>query len=141
MTKTLFTTSVTVDGGREGTAISADGNFTVDIAMPGTPRAKQMPEASNPEQLFAAGYAACFDSALQSVGKIEGATFASNVTANVSLLMGDMHQYSLAVTLVVKGSGIDQKSFETLVHKAHQMCPYSKAINGNVDVTIEIEAE
>lgn len=141
MTKTLFTTSVTVDGGREGTAISADGNFTVDIAMSGTPRAKQMPEASNPEQLFAAGYAACFDSALQSVGKIERISFDSKVTASVSLLMGEMHQYSLAVTLAVKGSGVDKETFETLVHKAHQMCPYSKAINGNVDVAFEIDVD
>lgn len=141
MTKTLFTTSVTVDGGREGTAISADGNFTVDIAMPGTPRAKKMPEATNPEQLFAAGYAACFDSALQSVGKIAGVTFTSNVTASVSLLMGDMHQYSLAVTLSVRGSGVDKQTFETLVHKAHQMCPYSKAISGNVDVSIEVAVD
>lgn len=138
MTKTLFSETVTVDGGREGTAISADGNFTVDIAMPGTPRAKKMPEATSPEELFAAGYAACFDSALQSVGKIEKAAFESKVTANVSLLMGEMHEYSLAVTLEVQGSGIDQDTLETLVHKAHQMCPYSKAISGNVEVTLKV---
>ncbi len=141
MTKTLFTTAVTVKGGREGVAISADGNFTVEIAMPGTPRAIEIPEATNPEQLFAAGYAACFDSALQSVGKIERVNFESKVTANVSLLMGEMHQYNLAVKLEVKGTGIDKETFEILVHKAHQMCPYSKAIHGNVDVTLEITVD
>ena len=57
------------------------------------------------------------------------------------LLMGEMHQYSLAVTLAVKGSGIDKETFETLVHKAHQMCPYSKAISGNVDVAFEIDVD
>jgi len=56
-------------------------------------------------------------------------------------LMGEMHQYSLAVTLAVKGSGVDKETFETLVHKAHQMCPYSKAINGNVDVAFEIDVD
>ncbi|MEC0089121.1 Ohr family peroxiredoxin [Paenibacillus macquariensis] len=141
MTKTLFTTTVTVAGGREGVAVSEDGNFTVEIAMPGTPRAIEIPEATNPEQLFAAGYAACFDSALQSVGKIEKVNFNSKVTASVSLLMGELHQYSIAVKLAVKGTGIDQETFETLVHKAHEMCPYSKATRGNIDVAFEITVD
>lgn len=141
MTKTLFTTTVTVDGGREGTARSEDGKFTVDIAMPGTPRAKEMPEATNPEQLFATGYAACFDSALQTIGRVERVNFESQVTASVSLMMGEMHEYNLAVNLAVKGSGVDKDTFEALVHKAHQMCPYSKAISGNVDVAFEIHVD
>jgi len=109
--------------------------------MPGTPRAIEIPEATNPEQLFAAGYAACFDSALQSVGKIEKVNFDSKVTASVSLLMGELHQYSIAVKLAVKGTGIDQETFETLVHKAHEMCPYSKATRGNIDVAFEITVD
>ncbi|MDQ0273409.1 organic hydroperoxide resistance protein [Cytobacillus purgationiresistens] len=141
MTKKLFTTSVTVNGGREGTAVSEDGKFNVVIAMPGTQRAKEIPEASNPEQLFAAGYAACFDSALQSVSRIEKTPIESQVTGHVSLLMGENHDYSLQVKLEVKASGTDKDKLENLVHKAHEMCPYSKAVRGNIEVELEVIAE
>ncbi|RSK25844.1 organic hydroperoxide resistance protein [Bacillus sp. HMF5848] len=139
MSNTILTTSVSAVGGREGRVESPDGVIKLDVAMPGTPRAKELPQATNPEQLFAAGYAACFDGALQFIAKKEQVSFESEVTANVSLLKDESDQgFKLAVTLKVKGTGIDRAKLEDLVHKAHNFCPYSKATRGNIDVTLEI---
>jgi Ohr subfamily peroxiredoxin len=71
LSEPLFTTSVTAVGGREGKVHSSNDVINMDIAMPGSPRAERMPEATNPEQLFAAGYAACFDGALQHMARKE----------------------------------------------------------------------
>ncbi|PLS18671.1 Organic hydroperoxide resistance protein OhrA [Bacillus sp. M6-12] len=139
MSNTLFTSSVSAVGGREGRVESSDGVIKFDLAMPGTPRAKELPQATNPEQLFAAGYSACFDGALQFIAKKERVSFESEVTANVSLLKDDSDQgFKLAVTLQVKGTGIEKAQLEDLVHKAHAFCPYSKATRGNIDVKLEI---
>jgi Ohr subfamily peroxiredoxin len=139
MTRPLFTATVSAVGGREGSVKSSDGNINLNIAMPGTPRAKELPEATNPEQLFAAGYSACFDGALQLMAKKNKVQFESEVTANVSLLKDEADQgYKLTVTLQVKGTGIEKEKLEELVHKAHDFCPYSKATRGNIDVTLEI---
>lgn len=137
MAKTLFTAAATAFGGREGKVHSEDGVLQLETAMPGTPRASKVENATNPEQLFAAGYAACFDSALQSVARQQKVKFDSEVTANVSLLQGD-DGFSLAVTLQVKGTNIERAQLEELVHQAHQVCPYSKATRNNIDVTLEV---
>ncbi|SFC27047.1 peroxiredoxin, Ohr subfamily [Bacillus sp. OV322] len=139
MTEPLFTASVTAVGGREGRVESSEGNLTLDIAMPGTPRKKKIPDATNPEQLFAAGYSACFDSALQLIARKERVSFASEVTANVSLVKDETDQgFKLAVKLQVKGSGIEKDQLEELVHKAHAFCPYSKATKGNIETVLEV---
>ncbi|MED4452113.1 organic hydroperoxide resistance protein [Metabacillus fastidiosus] len=139
MSEKLFTASVTANGGREGRVESSEGNIKLDLAMPGTPRKKQLPDATNPEQLFAAGYSACFDGALQLMAKNAGVQFESEVTANVSLLKDETDQgFKLGVTLQVKGTGIEKDKLEELVHKAHDFCPYSKATRGNVDVQLEV---
>ncbi|MGG3928594.1 organic hydroperoxide resistance protein [Metabacillus fastidiosus] len=139
MSEKLFTASVTANGGREGRVESSEGNIKLDLAMPGTPRKKQLPDATNPEQLFAAGYSACFDGALQLMAKNAGVQFESEVTANVSLLKDETDQgFKLGVTLKVKGTGIEKEKLEELVHKAHDFCPYSKATRGNVDVQLEV---
>ncbi|MEK4198762.1 organic hydroperoxide resistance protein [Cytobacillus sp. FSL K6-0265] len=137
MAKKLLTATVTVSGGREGTAVSEDGNFNVAIAMPGTPRAKEMPEATNPEQLFAAGYAACFESALQGVSKMERTPIDTEVIGNVSLYKDEEEGYRLQVNLIIKAKGTDQETLEKLVHQAHETCPYSKAVRNNIEVTLE----
>lgn len=137
MAKTLFTAAATAFGGREGKVHSEDGVLQFETAMPGTPRASKVENATNPEQLFAAGYSACFDSALQSVARQQKVKFDSEVTANVSLLQGD-DGFSLAVTLQVKGTNIERAQLEELVHQAHQVCPYSKATRNNIDVTLEV---
>jgi lipoyl-dependent peroxiredoxin len=139
MTNTLFTSTVSAVGGREGRVKSSDGNIQLDVAMPGSPRAKELPDATNPEQLFAAGYAACFDGALQLMARREKVSFESEVTANVSLLKDEEDQgFKLAVKLQVKGTGVVKDKLEDLVHKAHNFCPYSKATKGNIDVTLEV---
>lgn len=139
MSEKLFTASVTAVGGREGTVHSSEGNINLDMAMPGTPRKKELPDATNPEQLFAAGYSACFDGSLQLMAKKAKVKFDSEVTANVSLLKDETDQgFKLAVTLQVKGTGIERDKLEELVHKAHEFCPYSKATRGNIDVQLEV---
>lgn len=139
MSDKLFTARATALGGREGKVQSDDGVIQFNTAMPGTPRAKQLENATNPEQLFAAGYAACFGSALQLTASKAGAKFNFEVTANVSLLKDEEDQgFKLAVVLQVKGTDIEQDQLKDLVEKAHKVCPYSKATRGNIDVTLEI---
>src|SRR5213080_1358080 len=121
----LFTSSATAVGGRQGRVESSDGNIKMDLAMPGTPRAKELPNATNPEQLFASGYAACFDGALQHIAKQDKniVKFQSQVTANVSFLKDEADQgFKIAVTLQVKGTGVEKGKLEELVHKAHDFC-------------------
>lgn len=139
MSDLLFTASATAIGGREGKVHSDDGVISFETAMPGTPRAKELNNATNPEQLFAAGYAACFNSAVQLVAKKAKVEFEPEVTAKVSLLKDSTDQgFKLAVTLQVKGKNIDLEQLEKLAHQAHEVCPYSKATRGNIDVSIEV---
>ncbi|HSU79569.1 MAG TPA: organic hydroperoxide resistance protein [Candidatus Angelobacter sp.] len=140
MSNVLFTSTATAVGGREGRVQSSDGVINVELAMPGTPHAKELPNATNPEQLFAAGYSACFDGALQLVARKERVTFDSEVTANVSFMKDESDGgFKLGVTLHVKGTGVEKPVLEDLVHKAHQVCPYSKATRGNIEVKLEVE--
>jgi lipoyl-dependent peroxiredoxin len=139
MSEKLFTSSVSAVGGREGRVESSNGVINMELAMPNSQRAKEKPEATNPEQLFAAGYAACFDGALQLMAKKARVEFTSEVTANVSLLKDEKDDgFKLGVLLQVKGEGIDKSQLEELVHKAHEFCPYSKATRGNIDVQLEV---
>jgi lipoyl-dependent peroxiredoxin len=139
MSEKLFTSSVSAVGGREGRVESSNGVINMELAMPNTPRAKDKPQATNPEQLFAAGYAACFDGALQLMARKERVELDSEVTANVSLLKDETDNgFKLGVLLQVKGKGIEKSQLEDLVHKAHEFCPYSKATRGNIDVQLEI---
>ncbi|WP_445490021.1 organic hydroperoxide resistance protein [Niallia sp. 03133] len=139
MAETIFTTSVTATGGREGRVDSDNHVIQFDTAMPGTPRAEKLEDATNPEQLFAAGYAACFDGALQLMAGKEKVKFESEVTASVSLQKDETDQgFKIAVTLMVRGVGIEKEKLEDLVHKAHNFCPYSKATRGNIDVILEV---
>jgi Ohr subfamily peroxiredoxin len=135
----LFTSSATAVGGRQGRVESSDGKIKFDLAMPGSPRAKELPNATNPEQLFAAGYSACFDGALQHIARQEHVKFESQVIANVSFLKDEADQgFKIAVSLQVKGTGVEKEKLEELIHKAHDFCPYSKATRGNIDVNLEV---
>lgn len=136
--KALYTAIVTATGGREGRIRSNDGMIDLNIQMP-----KEMGGrggATNPEQLFAAGYAACFDSALnlvlrQSKLRVE----CTEVTAEVSIGTNDSGGFGLAVKLQVGIKGLDLKQAWEAVEKAHQVCPYSNATRGNIDVDIELK--
>ena len=130
-----YTAIATTTAGREGHVDSSDGVLHHDLAMPGSNK----PGATNPEQLFAAGYSSCFGSAILAVagaGKIK--PDAVHVTAEVTLVVNG-HDYSLAVKLKPKIDGVDRATAEDLVHKAHEVCPYSKATRGNIPVEIELQ--
>ena len=133
----VYTAVATATGeGREGHTRSSDGLVDVDLAVPremGGPGG-----ATNPEQLFAAGYAACFHSALKSVARREQVTFTdSAVTAEVGIGPTDGGGFGLEVALRVELGGVDHATAERLVEGAHQVCPYSNATRGNVPVTLE----
>ncbi len=134
----LFTTSATAHGGRAGHITSDDNHLEVELSVPkalGGPGG----DGTNPEQLFAAGYAACFQSALGAVGRqAKVDTKNSTVTGNVGLLPNGQGGYQLAVELVVSLPGIDAEQAQQLVAQAHEVCPYSNAIRGNVDVTLTL---
>ncbi len=138
MIEKLYTAQATATGGRDGHVRSSDGVLDIDVRIP-----KEMGGAggpyTNPEQLFAAGYAACFDSALNFTihrGKIQTGT--TRVTADVSIGPNGQGSYGLAVILEVNIPDVTQAQAEDLAAKAHQVCPYSSATRGNVDVTLKV---
>lgn len=133
----MYTTKVKVSGGRNGQVKSEDGILDLSIRIP-----KEMGgpggDHTNPEQLFAAGYAACFDSALQlMILKAGLKEKKSSVTAEVSLLRNKL-EFDLAVKLFVEVEGVDREQALELAEKAHQTCPYSKATRGNIQVDLEV---
>jgi len=134
----IYTATATATGdGRNGHTTSEDGILDFDVRIP-----KEMGGqggATNPEQLFAAGYAACFHSALRLVGKQEGADVeGTEVSASVSIGVNDAGGFGLAVVLDVHAPNLDQAAAQDLVEKAHQVCPYSNAPRGNVDVDLNV---
>jgi Ohr subfamily peroxiredoxin len=135
LTKVAYTTAATAKGGRAGHVRSADGLVDFDLAQPGT-----TPEpAVNPETLFAAGYAACFQGALLNRAKTKGVdTSNSTVTANVSFGPSEDGGFGLAVELEVDLPGVEAAQAHELVELAHQFCPYSKATRGNIEVTLTV---
>jgi Ohr subfamily peroxiredoxin len=131
----LYSTEATVEGGRAGRARTRDGRLEVDLAVP-TELGGEGGPGTNPEQLFAAGYAACFHSALMSAGSGRRADLdESTVTARVSLGQsgGD---YGLAVVLELDAPALTADDAAAIMAAAHGICPYSKATRGNVDVRL-----
>ena len=134
----LYTATVTAEGGREGRAASDDGHLDVNVSVPkelGGPGA-----GTNPEQLFAAGFAACFHSAMQAVARRSKQDIGgSSVTARVGLGTVDGGKgYALQVDLLVSVPVLDRDQAATLVAQADAVCPYSNATRGNIAVTHEI---
>jgi lipoyl-dependent peroxiredoxin len=135
--KTLYTTRVTSLGGRDGNVRSDDGVLELRTAMP-----KEMGgsgQYTNPEQLFAAGYAACFESALNLALRQEKMKVKDTaVSTEVRLLFSEDEGYQLDVDIYVRIPGADPDSARSLMDKAHHTCPYSKAIEGNVNVNLQL---
>jgi lipoyl-dependent peroxiredoxin len=136
--KVLYTAHATSTGGREGSSKSSDGALEVRLSTP-----KELGGAggpgTNPEQLFAAGYSACFIGALKVVaGKLKVALPADlSVTADVGI--GPIPTgFGIQATLNVALPGVELETAQKLVHGAHQVCPYSNATRGNIDVTLNI---
>lgn len=135
----LFTSKATTSGGREGHVKSEDGLIDLQLTMPSALNKKT---GSNPEQLFAAGYSACFDGALNFIAKKNKHNIESSITAEVSLLKDESESpFSLAVTLNAHIKGVPQDVAVELVKEAHGFCPYSKALRNNVDVKLKVSVE
>ena len=133
-TKTLYTTHVHVTGGREGAARSSDGRLDLKLAVPGSPGA-----GTNPEQLFAAGWSACFEGAMAIAAKSKGITLPADlaIDAEVDLRHGE-DGYALAARLNVSVPGVEPEIARQLIEAAHRTCPYSKAIKGNIDAVVRL---
>lgn len=137
--KALYTATATVHGGREGSVQSSDGVLKHNLSMP-----KELGGAggtgTNPEQLFAAGYGACYESALANIARKEGVKLQDvEVTSNVSIGKDDSDGgFMLSVQMDVKLPGIEKAKAEELAKKAHEFCPYSKATRGNIEVEFKI---
>jgi osmotically inducible protein OsmC len=135
----VYTALATATGeGRNGHTRTSDGTIDLDLKVPtemGGPGG-----GANPEQLFAAGYAACFHGALKMVAGQQKVAFTdSAVTAEVGIGPNGSGGFGLEVTLHVELGGIEQPAAEALVEAAHQVCPYSNATRGNIPVTLEVE--
>ncbi|WP_447952745.1 organic hydroperoxide resistance protein [Sphingopyxis chilensis] len=133
-TKTLYTAAVHVTGGRDGAARSSDGRLDVKLSTAGAPG-----NGTNPEQLFAAGWSACFQGAMAIAAKAKGIALPPElaIDAEVELRQGD-DGYALAARLNVRVPGIDPDVARQIIEAAHRTCPYSKAIKGNIDAVVAL---
>lgn len=139
--KILYTAEVTVQGGREGHAHSSDGKLDVDLRLPEAMGGGSS-AGTNPEQLFAAGYAACFQSALeQSARRQQVAISPSTIKAIVGIGPNGERGFGLDVELHIFIPGVDRATSEKLAEVAHQICPYSNATRGNIPVRLIIEEQ
>lgn len=134
----LYTASATSTGGRDGRSISSDKALDVQLSTP-----KALGGAggagTNPEQLFAAGYSACFIGALKFVGAKEKIAVPADISVTAQVGIGPIPTgFALDVELVISLPGLERAVAEDLVEKAHQVCPYSNATRGNVDVRLTL---
>lgn len=135
----LYSTQARAVGGRAGHVETSDGLLKLDLALP-----KELGGAggaTNPEQLFAAGYAACFEGALRLVARRQKATLEdASVTATVGLVPNGQGGFLLGAEIAAEIKGVDQETADALVKTAHTVCPYSNALKGNVDVKVSAKA-
>ncbi|MCI3936728.1 organic hydroperoxide resistance protein [Chryseobacterium aahli] len=136
--KTLYTTNVTAKGGRNGQVKSDNGVLDLEVRMPkGLGGAND--DFTNPEMLFAAGYAACFDSALNLIiSKSKIQTGETSVAAKVSIGQNEDGGFGLAAELDVNIPGVSLEEAHELTEKAHQICPYSNATRNNIEVKLSV---
>lgn len=136
--KTLYVAHATATGGRDGRAVSSDEQLNVALATP-----RELGGAggagTNPEQLFAAGYAACFIGALKFVAAKEKVALPAETAITADVGIGPLPTgFGIEVILNVSVPGLAREAVESLVEKAHVVCPYSNATRGNIDVTLNI---
>ena len=138
-TNVLYKTSATATGGRDGRSTSSDGSLDVKLATP-----KELGGAggtgNNPEQLFAMGYSACFIGAMKFVASQGGPKVPADASVTTTVGIGPRSQggFGLDIALEVKLPGLDPAEAQTLVAKAHQVCPYSNATRNNIDVKLTV---
>ncbi|MDJ0388669.1 organic hydroperoxide resistance protein [Roseomonas sp. E05] len=134
----LYTGTATAKGGRNGHVESSDGLLKFDLSIPKAMGGPGKEGATNPEQLFAAGYAACFGSAVDAVGRQKKLdTAGAEVTCNVGIDKVE-GGFQLSARIQVKLPALDKAQAQEVAEAAHQMCPYSKATRGNIDVSLEV---
>jgi len=133
--KVLYTAHAHTTGGRDGKSRTDDGRLDVTLSSPGTAGT-----GTNPEQLFAAGYSACFIGAMKAVAGMKKITLPNDVSIDASVDLGKIPAgYGIAVRLDISLPGMDRAAAQALVDAAHQVCPYSNATRGNIDVTITLK--
>lgn len=130
--KKLYSTKMLNTGGRSGEVKAPDNSLSLKIAPPGSNDAN----ATNPEQLFAAGYSACFNSALELVMQREGIKGNSTISVTVSLYEKEDFDYIIGAEIEGHIDGISPEETEKLLKKAHAVCPYSKATRGNIEIVL-----
>ena len=132
--KVLYTAKARTTGGRDGAARSDDGRLDVKLSSPGTSGG-----GTNPEQLFAAGYAACFIGAMKAVAGKMKLTLPQDLAIDSEVDLGPIpNAYGIAVRMNVSLPGMDRAEAQKLLDAAHQVCPYSNATRGNIDVKINL---
>lgn len=138
----LYSTKVTALGGRSGTIRSDDGLLDIPLALPRALGGKG--GATNPEQLFAAGYAACFGNAVIHVTRSKKDKVKDDdikVVAEVGMMPNGQGGFALTVALDIEITGMDQASADAIVAEAHAVCPYSNAVKGNIDVQLRVKTQ
>lgn len=134
VTKVLYTARARTTGGREGRSRTDDGILDVALATPGSGKA-----GTNPEQLFASGWSACFESAIAEVARRRGVALAEPVSIDAEVdLRNGADGYTIAARLNVAIPGVDRKVAEEIIEAADQICPYSKATRGNIEAVISL---
>jgi Ohr subfamily peroxiredoxin len=137
---TLYSTTVNAIGGRNGTVRSTDGLLALRLALPKTLGGKG--DATNPEQLFAAGYAACFGNAVIHITRNKTQKLRDedvDVAATVGMAPNGDGGFVLTVALDVTIAGVDPQTARAIVDEAHKVCPYSNATRGNIDVALSVK--
>ena len=131
----LYTAHTHTTGGRDGQAQSDDGRLNITLSSPGTSGT-----GTNPEQLFAAGYSACFIGALKAVAGLKKVALPADTGIDASVDLGKIpNGYGIAVRLDITLPGMDRAAAQDLVDAAHQVCPYSNATRGNIEVTLTLK--
>ncbi len=138
LSKVLYTAKVKVTGGRDGEAVSDDGHLKVKLGTP-----KEMGgaggDATNPEQLFAAGFSACFLSAMKMIAGKKNLPISNNPSITAEVGIGPVGQaFGLQATLNISLPGMEEKAAKELVETAHQVCPYSNATRNNIEVRLNV---
>ena len=135
--KVIYQAHAKSTGGRDGTTRSSDGLLDVKLSVP-----KEMGGAGggvNPEQLFASGYSACFIGAMKFVAGQEKIALPAELSIDATVGIGPIPQgFGIAVELAISVPGMERAAAEALVQKAHQVCPYSNATRGNIEVTLTV---
>ena len=132
--KVLYTAHAHTTGGRDGASRTDDGRLDITLSSPGSAG-----QGTNPEQLFAAGYSACFIGAMKAVAARQKITLPPDLSVDAEVDLGPVGQaYGIAVRMAIHLPGMDKAAAQQLVDAAHQVCPYSNATRGNIDVQLTL---